>query len=75
MRIGVIFKHLRKLMDSLLEKKLENPRMNLEGKLKHHDMTNDIISRLYSKTWKIMTKNVYKHWMAYVADVVLSDNN
>ncbi|KAF7666472.1 hypothetical protein LDENG_00106690 [Lucifuga dentata] len=29
-RIGVIFKHLRKLMDSLLEKKLENPRMNLE---------------------------------------------
>uniref|UniRef100_A0AAQ6AIT1 ATP-dependent RNA helicase DHX29 n=1 Tax=Amphiprion ocellaris TaxID=80972 RepID=A0AAQ6AIT1_AMPOC len=30
-RIGVIFKHLRKLMDSLLEKKLENPQMNLEG--------------------------------------------
>lgn len=30
-RIGVIFKHLRKLMDSLLEKKLENPKMNLEG--------------------------------------------
>ncbi|KAM4527774.1 ATP-dependent RNA helicase DHX29 [Odontesthes bonariensis] len=30
-RIGVIFKHLRKLMDSLLEKKLGNPRMNLEG--------------------------------------------
>ncbi|XP_076614901.1 ATP-dependent RNA helicase DHX29 [Chaetodon auriga] len=30
-RIGVIFKHLRKLMDALLEKKLENPRMNLEG--------------------------------------------
>ncbi|XP_019938004.2 ATP-dependent RNA helicase DHX29 [Paralichthys olivaceus] len=30
-RIGVIFKHLRKLMDFLLEKKLENPRMNLEG--------------------------------------------
>uniref|UniRef100_UPI003AAEB046 ATP-dependent RNA helicase DHX29 isoform X1 n=1 Tax=Centroberyx gerrardi TaxID=166262 RepID=UPI003AAEB046 len=29
-RIGVIFKHLRKLMDSLLEKKLENPKMNLE---------------------------------------------
>lgn len=29
-RIGVIFKHLRKLMDSLLEKKLENPRMSLE---------------------------------------------
>nr|XP_020476761.1 ATP-dependent RNA helicase DHX29 isoform X1 [Monopterus albus] len=29
-RIGVIFKHLRKLMDSLLAKKLENPRMNLE---------------------------------------------
>ncbi|XP_068190674.1 ATP-dependent RNA helicase DHX29 [Antennarius striatus] len=29
-RIGVIFKHLRRLMDSLLEKKLENPRMNLE---------------------------------------------
>uniref|UniRef100_A0A3B4FDD7 ATP-dependent RNA helicase DHX29 n=1 Tax=Pundamilia nyererei TaxID=303518 RepID=A0A3B4FDD7_9CICH len=30
-RIGVIFKHLRRLMDSLLERKLENPRMNLEG--------------------------------------------
>ncbi|KAM7392677.1 hypothetical protein PAMA_007682 [Pampus argenteus] len=30
-RIGVIFKHLRKLMDSLLEKKIENPRMSLEG--------------------------------------------
>ncbi|XP_031610371.1 ATP-dependent RNA helicase DHX29 [Oreochromis aureus] len=30
-RIGVIFKHLRTLMDSLLERKLENPRMNLEG--------------------------------------------
>ncbi|KAM9735606.1 LOW QUALITY PROTEIN: ATP-dependent RNA helicase DHX29 [Menidia menidia] len=30
-RIGVIFKQLRKLMDSLLEKKLENPRMSLEG--------------------------------------------
>uniref|UniRef100_A0A3Q2FH75 RNA helicase n=1 Tax=Cyprinodon variegatus TaxID=28743 RepID=A0A3Q2FH75_CYPVA len=30
-RIGVIFKHLRKLMDYLLERKLENPRMNLEG--------------------------------------------
>lgn len=29
-RIGVIFKHLRKLMDSLLEKKLKNPKMNLE---------------------------------------------
>lgn len=24
-------------MDSLLEKKLENPRMNLEGKAKHAD--------------------------------------
>lgn len=36
-RIGVIFKHLRKLIDSLLEKKLENPRMNLEGKAKHPD--------------------------------------
>ncbi|XP_012735215.2 ATP-dependent RNA helicase DHX29 [Fundulus heteroclitus] len=30
-RIGVIFKHLRKVMDSLLERKLENPRTNLEG--------------------------------------------
>lgn len=29
-RIGVIFKHLRKLMDALLEKKMENPKMNLE---------------------------------------------
>uniref|UniRef100_A0A665UW36 ATP-dependent RNA helicase DHX29 n=1 Tax=Echeneis naucrates TaxID=173247 RepID=A0A665UW36_ECHNA len=35
-RIGVIFKHLRKLMDSLLEKKLENPRMNLEGERTIH---------------------------------------
>ncbi|CAG5867770.1 unnamed protein product [Menidia menidia] len=34
-RIGVIFKQLRKLMDSLLEKKLENPRMSLEGKPGH----------------------------------------
>lgn len=34
-RIGVIFKHLRKLMDSLLEKKLEDPRMDLEGKPAH----------------------------------------
>ncbi|XP_063334372.1 ATP-dependent RNA helicase DHX29 [Pelmatolapia mariae] len=32
-RIGVIFKHLRRLMDSLLERKLENPRMNLEGEV------------------------------------------
>ncbi|XP_052464475.1 ATP-dependent RNA helicase DHX29 [Carassius gibelio] len=29
-RIGVIFKHLRKLIDSLLERKLANPKMNLE---------------------------------------------
>ncbi|XP_066507581.1 ATP-dependent RNA helicase DHX29 [Hoplias malabaricus] len=29
-RIGVIFKHLRRLMDSLLERKLENPKFNLE---------------------------------------------
>uniref|UniRef100_A0A8C9Z5W5 RNA helicase n=1 Tax=Sander lucioperca TaxID=283035 RepID=A0A8C9Z5W5_SANLU len=42
-RIGVIFKHLRKLMDSLLEKKLENPRMNLEGKLKTIQMILDLI--------------------------------
>lgn len=33
-RIGVIFKHLRKLLDTLLEKKLGDPKMNLEGKLK-----------------------------------------
>uniref|UniRef100_A0A9J8CLA1 ATP-dependent RNA helicase DHX29 n=1 Tax=Cyprinus carpio carpio TaxID=630221 RepID=A0A9J8CLA1_CYPCA len=32
-RIGVIFKHLRKLIDSLLERKLANPKMNLEGNL------------------------------------------
>lgn len=38
-RIGVIFKHLRKLMDSLLEKKLENPRMSLEGKLERLNTT------------------------------------
>lgn len=29
-RVGVIFKHLRKLIDSLLERKLANPKMNLE---------------------------------------------
>uniref|UniRef100_A0A8B9K038 RNA helicase n=1 Tax=Astyanax mexicanus TaxID=7994 RepID=A0A8B9K038_ASTMX len=29
-RIGVIFKHLRKLINSLLDKKLANPKMNLE---------------------------------------------
>ncbi|XP_056592999.1 ATP-dependent RNA helicase DHX29 isoform X2 [Triplophysa dalaica] len=29
-RVGVIFKHLRKLIDSLLERKLANPEMNLE---------------------------------------------
>ena len=29
-RIGVIFKHLRRLMDSLLKRKLENPLMHLE---------------------------------------------
>ncbi|KAL7848001.1 hypothetical protein AOLI_G00227190 [Acnodon oligacanthus] len=29
-RIGVIFKHLRKLIDSLLERKLANPRINVE---------------------------------------------
>uniref|UniRef100_A0A673N0X8 ATP-dependent RNA helicase DHX29 n=1 Tax=Sinocyclocheilus rhinocerous TaxID=307959 RepID=A0A673N0X8_9TELE len=32
-RIGVIFKHLRKLIDSLLERKLANPKINLEGNL------------------------------------------
>uniref|UniRef100_A0A673G4P4 ATP-dependent RNA helicase DHX29 n=1 Tax=Sinocyclocheilus rhinocerous TaxID=307959 RepID=A0A673G4P4_9TELE len=41
-RIGVIFKHLRKLIDSLLERKLANPKMNLEGnlfgKLQNHNM-------------------------------------
>uniref|UniRef100_A0AAR2JPS1 RNA helicase n=1 Tax=Pygocentrus nattereri TaxID=42514 RepID=A0AAR2JPS1_PYGNA len=30
-RIGVIFKHLRILIDSLLERKLANPRINVEG--------------------------------------------
>ncbi|XP_056146501.1 ATP-dependent RNA helicase DHX29 [Lampris incognitus] len=35
-RIGVIFKHLRKLMDSLLEKKLEKPNMNLEDEKTIH---------------------------------------
>lgn len=35
-RIGVIFKQLRKLIDSLLEKKLENPRMNLEAEKTIH---------------------------------------
>ncbi|CAL1567666.1 unnamed protein product [Knipowitschia caucasica] len=29
-RIGVIFKHLRRLLDSVLEKKMENPKLNLE---------------------------------------------
>ncbi|XP_061119736.1 ATP-dependent RNA helicase DHX29 [Conger conger] len=35
-RIGVIFKQLRKLIDSLLEKKLENPKMNLEDEKTIH---------------------------------------
>lgn len=30
-RIGVIFKHLRQLLDSLLERKLTNPKLSLEG--------------------------------------------
>ncbi|XP_060764891.1 ATP-dependent RNA helicase DHX29 isoform X2 [Neoarius graeffei] len=30
-RIGVIFKHLRQLLDSLLERKLANPKLSLEG--------------------------------------------
>uniref|UniRef100_A0A8C3GC38 RNA helicase n=1 Tax=Cyclopterus lumpus TaxID=8103 RepID=A0A8C3GC38_CYCLU len=42
-RIGVIFKHLRKLMDSLLEKKLENPRMSLEGEHKTIHIILDLI--------------------------------
>ncbi|TMS08106.1 ATP-dependent RNA helicase DHX29 [Larimichthys crocea] len=46
-RIGVIFKHLRKLMDSLLEKKLENPRMNLEGE-KTIQMILDLIKSEYA---------------------------
>ncbi|GAA6073477.1 ATP-dependent RNA helicase DHX29, partial [Tachysurus ichikawai] len=29
-RIGVIFKHLRQLLDSLLERKLANPKLILE---------------------------------------------
>lgn len=29
-RIGVIFKHLRRLLDAVLEKKMENPKLNLE---------------------------------------------
>lgn len=43
-RIGVIFKQLRKLIDSLLEKKLENPRMNLEGKAKHPNTNFTVMS-------------------------------
>lgn len=31
-RIGVIFKHLRQLLDLLLERKLANPKLSLEGK-------------------------------------------
>lgn len=30
-RIGVIFKHLRQLLDLLLERKLANPKLSLEG--------------------------------------------
>lgn len=29
-RIGVIFKHLRRLLDAVLEKKMENPKLNVE---------------------------------------------
>uniref|UniRef100_A0A4W4H038 RNA helicase n=1 Tax=Electrophorus electricus TaxID=8005 RepID=A0A4W4H038_ELEEL len=38
-RIGVIFKHLRKLMDSLLEQKLANPKMRLEDEKIIHLIT------------------------------------
>lgn len=38
-RIGVIFKHLRSLIDSLLEKKLQNPKMNLEDEKTIHIIT------------------------------------
>ncbi|XP_051972573.1 ATP-dependent RNA helicase DHX29-like [Xyrauchen texanus] len=38
-RIGVIFKHLRKLIDSLLERKLANPKMNLEDEKTIHIIT------------------------------------
>ncbi|XP_048115602.1 ATP-dependent RNA helicase DHX29 [Alosa alosa] len=38
-RIGVIFKHLRCLIDSLLEKKLQNPKMNLEDEKTIHIIT------------------------------------
>ncbi|TRY65278.1 hypothetical protein DNTS_015441 [Danionella cerebrum] len=38
-RIGVIFKHLRKLIDSLLERKLAEPKMNLEDEKTIHIIT------------------------------------
>ncbi|XP_031433314.1 ATP-dependent RNA helicase DHX29 [Clupea harengus] len=38
-RIGVIFKLLRSLIDSLLEKKLQNPKMNLEDEKTIHMIT------------------------------------
>lgn len=38
-RVGVIFKHLRKLIDSLLERKLANPKMNLEDEKTIHMIT------------------------------------
>ncbi|XP_066567712.1 ATP-dependent RNA helicase DHX29 isoform X2 [Amia ocellicauda] len=38
-RIGVIFKHLRKLIDSVLEKKLQNPKMNLTDNQTIHTIT------------------------------------
>ncbi|XP_063066224.1 ATP-dependent RNA helicase DHX29 [Engraulis encrasicolus] len=43
-RIGVIFKHLRCLIDSLLEKKLQNPKMNLEDEKTIHMITDLIKS-------------------------------
>lgn len=48
-------------MDSLLEKKLENPRMSLEGKLEH-------LNTAYG------TKNAYKILIVCVF-LCISDNN
>ena len=49
-------------MDSLLEKKLENPRMSLEGKL-------ECLNTAYG------TKNAYKILIVCVFFLCISDNN
>uniref|UniRef100_A0A8C7SP43 RNA helicase n=1 Tax=Oncorhynchus mykiss TaxID=8022 RepID=A0A8C7SP43_ONCMY len=55
-RIGVIFKHLRKLLDSRLEKMPENPRTNVEN-----EKTIQLIKELIKDVERLLTP-VTSHW-------------